>query len=216
MATAEKRQQHHWQQQRLRSAGKSRSQVRSGATTAVRSMTTTAISMEFNQQQPPAENSHTQSPPPHPQPTSMHPFIQPPIHPRSCQLVRHSFSQSLSQSVSWGARSRAQQYCKIPRAKIARVMPMETGTVKEFYITKKRKRVCARDTTVERSVIMTRDMIWTIGLRDIQFTAREFYVLRGLKIAFNYEILKEPQLCYEKMGKMSLENDYRMKRRTME
>lgn len=99
MATAEKRQQHHWQQQRLRSAGKSRSQVRSGATTAVRSMTTTAISMEFNQQQPPAENSHTQSPP-HPQPTSMHPFIQPPIHPRSCQLVRHSFSQSLTQSVS--------------------------------------------------------------------------------------------------------------------
>lgn len=62
MATAEKRQQHHWQQQRLRSAGKSRSQVRSGATTAVRSMTATAISMEFNQQQPPAENSHTQSP----------------------------------------------------------------------------------------------------------------------------------------------------------
>lgn len=36
---------------------------------------------------------------------------------------------------------------------------METGTVKEFYITKKRKRVCARDTTVERSAIMTRDMI---------------------------------------------------------
>lgn len=218
MATAEKRQQHHWQQQRLRSAGKSRSQVRSGATTAVRSMTATAISMEFNQQQPPAENSHTQSPPP---PAthiyaSVHPTTHPPTKLSVSQAFIQSVSQSVTQSVSWGARSRAQQYCKIPRAKIARVMPMETGTVKEFYITKKRKRVCARDTTVERSAIMTRDMIWTIGLRDIQFTAREFYVLRGLKIAFNYEILKEPHLCYEKMGKMSLENDYRMKRRTME
>lgn len=94
MATAEKRQQHHWQQQRLRSAGKSRSQVRSGATTAVRSMTTTAISMEFNQQQPPAENSHTQSPPPA---THIYASVHPTTHPPTKLSVSQAFIQSVSQ-----------------------------------------------------------------------------------------------------------------------
>lgn len=97
MATAEKRQQHHWQQQRLRSAGKSRSQVRSGATTAVRSMTATAISMEFNQQQPPAENSHTQSPPPA---THIYASVHPTTHPPTKLSVSQAFIQSVTHSVS--------------------------------------------------------------------------------------------------------------------